>query len=287
MELKVVLMECFDPNNITFSKVKNNRIGNNKKSYITYNDIPFFLVLSNTKFSHGAVSKWTDEGNMFNKEHWAVICQLDDEYVEKFQIFDKKIVDHVMNTPEILACLNLTDPSREKVQSLYKSTLRGGGHNQSDQRHSVVSQKLSNSPKNLELCETQAKPYLEGFTPPGLYSAKPLGIEEHSMTVEPTLKVNIAGNRGNGFMCAFFNKNPQPLAFINSNRRSPEFIKNLISAGSNGSILFGMSLWINPTGFGVNLRAEQIKVESNVYKERTQSLSWRQNNEQQEICLLD
>jgi len=290
MELKVVLVECFDPNKVNFSKLRTNRSGHRKNSFLIYNDSPFYLVLTDTNFPCGAVSKSTtyisDQTTVYPnkppgdkigeperlKEYWAIICELGPEQLEKFQKLDQLVIDYVLGTPEILASLNLKDPRetinkeqlREKVTAMYSGILK----------KETLSYPITDHFSYGEKCSKTYRTDRRDVNSLDLDQGRKIPNDE-DVKYQNTLKINIASNRGTGFMCTFFDQTrPQSVNGICSDRKDPKFIKNLLTPGSKGAVLFGLSLWVSSNGFGVNLQAEQIKVE-------------QFNTEQEEICFLD
>lgn len=89
-------------------------------------------------------------------------------------------------------------------------------------------------------------------------------LKSEIVSSEPqnTLKVNLQSDTNTGFLCEFYqNDTVRPYIDINSDRDHEHFIKKCILPGSEGALLFGMKLWLNSSGFGVNLRAEELKIE--------------------------
>jgi hypothetical protein len=79
----------------------------------------------------------------------------------------------------------------------------------------------------------------------------------------PTIRINIPNDNADGFSCTFFSSasgNSEQMK-IDNIPDSENNIGSFLAPNVRGSVLIGMSLWISSSGFGVSLRANQIKAE--------------------------
>lgn len=77
----------------------------------------------------------------------------------------------------------------------------------------------------------------------------------------PTIRISIPNDNGDGFNCNFYkdNNGSSEKVDVNNIDGSEQNIKNFLTNGSIGSVLISTSLWFTTAGFGMILRATQLK----------------------------
>ena len=79
----------------------------------------------------------------------------------------------------------------------------------------------------------------------------------------PTIRIAIPNDNEDGFNCNFYKSSngTSEKVTINNVSESENHISNFLTNGSTGSVLATASLWFSSSGFGISLRASQIKAE--------------------------
>ena len=160
-----------------------------------------------------------DQFKKGDKDPWTLQCELNATQIERFKRLDEHIVDSGVNNPDVLAAMKLTGKKKEIVKEL-------------------LGQKYFSVLKYSKDRDGKVK---EQF--------------------QPTIRVTIPNDGSNGFQCDFYRSggsNSEPVKISNS-PDGEDGISKFLPPDSRGSVLVTLSLWFSTVGFGLTLRANQIK----------------------------
>ena len=221
LEVRVVLMDNLEIEKISMTSIKNNPNTLGSGKFAC-------LLYDGCPFYIALLSTSflygaINKKNDFNeKEYWSVICTLNPLYLEKMKELDRHVLALSKQCQTIEAVLDSSGRSQTPIDSKPQQAV---------------------------------KKDITKFYNPVL---KPI----NSFEMQNTIKINLQSDFGSGFQCSFYQNNiNKPQLILDSNQSHPCYIKNYILPKSSGAILFGMKLWLNSSGFGVNFRAEEIKID--------------------------
>ncbi len=233
-QITVLSLDNLEAAKITLGKIRDNKGGLGKNANIPYNGGRFNLALGGTRFPFGATAK-PAEYRQGDRDQFTMQCEISKTQTEKLEALDQRMIDCCLASEEFLTVMKLNGKQRCR-----------------------------------EVVESKYFSLLK-------YSKDKDG--KIKTEYNPTIRVAIpngSGEKSDGFNCDFFlskNGTSSQVAMVDQ-PTSENHITKMIGAGSTGAVLLTCSLWISSSGFGITLKASQIKVEH--IERQTRSL-----------CLLD
>lgn len=220
--MKLINFEKVIPTDLKLGPFSQNKNGVGRTSYLNYQGNKYFnIVLIDMRFPFGASAK-PSEFQRGDKKQYTIQCELTEQQIEKFKQLDEHVIDSVLKMSDICQILNIKSATREVIESKYYPLLK--------------------------------------------YSKDKTDKTRINTQFPPTIRVNLQNNNTNGFDCQFFqskstnDNTSQKIEIVNDPGNSLD-IMEFIPSGSRGSILVSLSVWLTGSGFGVSMKANQIKME--------------------------
>lgn len=225
---QIVNIDQLVASKVSITKLTTNKNGKGRSAYLNYGGKKFSLAIIDTRFPFGVGKKMEDDEkentNSNARDQWTLQIEPNADQIKIMESLDDFIL-HTINT---------------------NASLRQDLLGAADDDDPVVSLKLLKSKYTSLLKYSKIK-----------------GTSKRDDRYPPKLRCNIT-NKDDGFLTQFFRPGEggrsDPIT-VDNIPDSENHIASLLRGNCTGSVLLGLSLWATGTGFGVTMRAIQIKAE--------------------------
>lgn len=222
----IVNINDFVPSKVSLTKLTQNKSGKGRSAFLNYEGKKFSIAIHDTRFPFGVSQKMKDEKQpAATRDQWTIQIEPNSDQIKIFEALDEYILQNINSNPD------------------FRRALLGAA----DDDNPAVSIKV------LKSRYTSLVKY-----------AKDKETKKVTTDFPAKIRCNIP-NKDEGFSTQFFRPIPgsgssEPV-MVDNIPDSDANIANLLRSSSTGSVLLALSLWESGSGFGITMKALQIKAE--------------------------